>query len=98
MNKWHESLFDTYNMLKGENLKIHNYDKYEIKNILVEFLTPYFATVASKEEAVEIVKDMTPIIKSKCDKKLKEKGIDLGQTPCRKSALADLIARRAGKC
>lgn len=33
MEPWHESVTDTYKMLKGEKLKISNYDKYEVKSL-----------------------------------------------------------------
>lgn len=58
----------------NSNVEVDQQVKYEIKNVLVDFLTPYFCNVSSKEEAVKIVENMTPLIESKCDDLLKEKG------------------------
>ena len=65
------------------------------KGKLLACLTP--DELFSREDLVSLAGLELPVAVSVA-KKLKEKGIDLGQTPCRKSALADLIARRAGKC
>lgn len=58
----------------NSNIEVDQNIKYKIKDLLVEFLTPYFCNISSKQEAVKIVEDMTPIIKSKCDKFLKANG------------------------
>ena len=58
----------------NSNFDIDQEIKYEIKNILVEFLTPYFCNVESKEKAIEIVEEMEPVIESKCNSLLKQKG------------------------
>lgn len=58
----------------NSNLEIDQNIKYKIKDILVEFLTPYFCNISSKEQAVEIVENVSPLIESKCNKVLKENG------------------------
>lgn len=50
--------------------------KYEIKNVVVELLTPYFCTVESKEKAVELVNSYSSLIKNKCEQLLKNKGFN----------------------
>lgn len=51
----------------------------------------------SREDLVKTAGLELPVAVS-VSKKLKAKGIDLDATPCRKSVLAEIIARRAGKC
>ena len=58
----------------NSNLEIDQNIKYKIKDFLVEFLSPYFCSVSSKQEAIEIVNDMSPLIKANCDKLLKANG------------------------
>ena len=58
----------------NSNLSIDQQVKYEIKTMLVDFLTPQLCTVSSKEKAVEIVNDLKPIITKKCDEILLKKG------------------------
>ena len=65
------------------------------KGKLLACLTP--DELFAREDLVDIAGLELPVSVSVA-KKLKAKGIDLGETPCRKSVLADLIARRAGKC
>lgn len=50
--------------------------KYEIKNVLVEFLTPYLCNVETKEKAVEIINKYSPILKSKCLNVLQKNNFD----------------------
>ena len=40
--------------------------KYEIKDVLIEFLTPSLCNVQSKEKAIEIVNNNSNLIKAKC--------------------------------
>lgn len=65
------------------------------KGKLLACLTP--DELFSREDLVNTAGLELPVSVSVA-KKLKQKGIDLGQTPCRKSVLADLIAGRAKKC
>lgn len=46
MNPWHESIEDAFNLLKGEKLSMHNYDKWEKANSSkeFEFTAPYDVT------------------------------------------------------
>ena len=60
----------------NSNLSIDQNVKYEVKACVVEFLTPLFSTVKSKEDAVKIATKYTNQIKTKCDKVLKEKGFN----------------------
>ncbi len=48
--------------------------KYQIKDELVGFLTPYLSDVPSKDEAIDIVESLAVQIKQVCINKLKEKG------------------------
>lgn len=58
----------------NSNSEIDQTVKYEIKSVLVEFLSPSFDGVKSKKEAIEIVNKMKFEIENKCDVVLKEKG------------------------
>ena len=58
----------------NSNLSIDQNVKYEVKACVVEFLTPLFSTVKSKEDAVKLATKYKDQIKIKCDKVLKEKG------------------------
>lgn len=58
----------------NSNISVDQNIKYEIKNEMVEFLTPYFCNISSKNEAVEMIKSMTPAIELKCNKLLKKNG------------------------
>ena len=60
----------------NSNLSIDQNVKYEVKAFVVEFLTPLFSTVKSKEDAVKIATKHSNQIKTKCDKVLKEKGFN----------------------
>ena len=48
--------------------------KYQIKDEVVGFLTPFLCDVPSKSEAINIVEELSPQIKQVCINKLKEKG------------------------
>ncbi len=50
--------------------------KYDIKSMLVEFLTPYLVEVESKEQAIEKVESMRYLLKTKCDKMLSSRGFN----------------------
>ncbi len=56
----------------NSNSSIDQNIKYEIKDNLVEFLTPYFCDVTSKAEAIEIVESLTNQMESICLKVLRE--------------------------
>ena len=58
----------------NSNTEVDQQVKYEIKDLMVEFLTPYLCNVNSKEKAIEIVNSYSNILKSKCLNLLKEKG------------------------
>lgn len=58
----------------NSNLEIDQKMKYDIKSMLVDFLTPYLCDVSSKEEAVNKITGMTYLLEAKCDEMLKEKG------------------------
>ncbi len=60
----------------NSNTKIDQNVKYEIKDELVQFLTPHLCTIESKEKAVEVVKNYSNVMKSLCLNVLKEKGFD----------------------
>ena len=60
----------------NSNLSMDQNIKYEIKACVVEYLTPLFSNVKSKEEAVEIANKYSNQIKKICDTVLKEKGFN----------------------
>lgn len=58
----------------NSNMAIDQNVKYKVKECVVEFLTPLFANVKSKDEAIKIVETNKQNIKFVCDKTLKENG------------------------
>lgn len=60
----------------NSNLSIDQNVKYEIKNQLVDFLTPYFSTAESKDEAVALVNALAPNIENICDNVLSSNGFN----------------------
>ena len=50
--------------------------KYEIKDELVEFLTPYFCNVTSKNEAIEIVNNLKEKMSEICVEVLRKNGFN----------------------
>ena len=60
----------------NSNTEIDQQVKYEIKDAMVDFLTPYLCNIKSKEKAIEVINSYSNIMKSKCLKLLKEKGFN----------------------
>ena len=60
----------------NSNYQVDQNIKYKIKDALVGFLTPYFSNVANKEQAVEVVNEVSLTLENKCNKILKENGLD----------------------
>lgn len=60
----------------NSNSEIDQNIKYEIKDELVEFLTPYFCNVTSKNEAVEIVNNLKEKMSEICVDVLKKNGFN----------------------
>ena len=58
----------------NSNSSVDQNVKYKIKDELVNFLSPYFSGVKSKEEAVKIVESLTNSLQQKCAKVLKDNG------------------------
>ena len=58
----------------NSNAEVDQTVKYEIKDLMVEFLTPYLCNVESKEKAIKIINSYSNILKKKCLNHLKEKG------------------------
>lgn len=50
--------------------------KYEIKNVVVQFLSPYLCNIKSKEEAVDVVNKYSAYLNTKCNTVLKQKGFN----------------------
>lgn len=70
---------DNYDYLRlhiraNSNSTVDQNIKYEIKDSLVEFLTPYLCDVKSKDEAVDIVEKLSPSMENICQKVLLENG------------------------
>ena len=60
----------------NSNLEVDQQIKYEIKNEMVEFLTPYLCNVESKQKAIEIINKYSSLIKSKCLNVLQSRGFN----------------------
>lgn len=58
----------------NSNLSIDQNVKYEIKNVVVDFLTPHLCTVKSKQKAIEVVQNLTPTLTKRCNELLKNEG------------------------
>jgi len=50
--------------------------KYEIKDDLVEYLTPYLCNVSSKEKAISYINSLKPSIERRCIEILRSKGFN----------------------
>lgn len=60
----------------NSNLAIDQNVKYEIKNEVVKYLTPYLSQVQSKEDAINVVKENTYKIEEICNSKLLSSGFN----------------------
>lgn len=60
----------------NSNSEIDQNIKYEIKDELVEFLTPYFCNVTSKNEAIEIVNNLKEKMSEICVDVLRKNGFN----------------------
>lgn len=60
----------------NSNSEIDQNIKYEIKDELVEFLTPYFCNVTSKNEAIEIVNNLKEKMSEICIEVLRKNGFN----------------------
>ncbi len=60
----------------NSNSTIDQNVKYEIKDELVDYLTPYLCDVKSKEEAISIIETLQNNMINICESLLKEKGFD----------------------
>ncbi len=60
----------------NSNSEVDQEIKYEIKNILVDYLTPYFSRVSSKQEAINLVEEHKYTIENICDNMLKSNGFN----------------------
>lgn len=52
--------------------------KYEVKDEVVKFITPYVKECVDKEKAIEVMKGLLPEIEKVCDAALKERGYTYG--------------------
>ncbi|MBQ8615274.1 MAG: stage II sporulation protein R [Clostridia bacterium] len=60
----------------NSNSEIDQSVKYEIKNELVNFLTPHLCNIESKQKAIKVVESYSNVMKSLCVNLLQEKGFD----------------------
>ncbi len=60
----------------NSNLSVDQTVKYEIKNELVAFLSPYFSETESKLDAISLVTSLTPKMEEICDNVLKNRGFN----------------------
>ena len=73
-NKKEEIDYLRLHIRANSNLNIDQEVKYKVKDIVVEYLTPYFSQVKSKDEAIEIVNDLSKEIETKCERVLRSNG------------------------
>ena len=71
----------TYDYLRlhiraNSNSEIDQNVKYEIKNMLVDILTPSLCNVESKEKAIKVIEESKAMLESKCDLMLNQKGFN----------------------
>lgn len=52
--------------------------KYEVKDEVVKFVTPYIKECVDKQTAVNVMKEILPEIEKVCDKALKQRGYNYG--------------------
>ncbi|MBO5955130.1 MAG: stage II sporulation protein R [Clostridia bacterium] len=60
----------------NSNSEIDQNVKYEIKDMMVEFLTPKLCNIESKEKTIGVVQEYSNLIKSKCLNLLQAKGFN----------------------
>ena len=60
----------------NSNSEIDQSVKYEIKDMMIEFLTPKLCNVESKNKAIAVVEEYSNLIKSKCLNLLQERGFN----------------------
>lgn len=60
----------------NSNSELDQNVKYEIKNEMIKFLTPYLCNIESKEKAIDVVNNYSNLLKSKCLNILREKGFN----------------------
>lgn len=58
----------------NSNLEVDQAVKYEIKDVVVNYLTPYISEIKSKEEVVTLLNEKEKIIENVVDEKLKSEG------------------------
>ena len=75
-NKENKQEFLRLHIRANSNSEIDQKVKYQIKDLMVEFLTPKLCNVASKEKAIEIVNNNSIQLKSLCLDYLIEKGFN----------------------
>ena len=72
---------DTYDYLRlhiraNSNSVVDQNVKYEVKDMVTNFLTPYLVNVESKEDAIKIVENLKPVLIDKSQKILRGKGFN----------------------
>ncbi len=60
----------------NSNSEVDQNIKYEIKDAIVEFLTPHLCNVSSKEKAIKVVNNYKSLMKSRCLEILRQKGFN----------------------
>ena len=60
----------------NSNAEIDQNVKFDIKDRVIEFLTPHLCNVESKQRAIEIVEEYNSVLKSLCLNVLAEKNLD----------------------
>lgn len=60
----------------NSNLDVDQNIKYEVKQVVVDFLTPHLCKVKNKQEAVNVVNEYSSLLKSKCLTTLQNSGFD----------------------
>lgn len=72
---------NTYDYLRlhiraNSNSVVDQNVKYEVKDMITNFLTPYLANVNSKESAIDVVENLKPVLINKSQKILKDNGFN----------------------
>lgn len=60
----------------NSNLSVDQNIKYKIKDVIVEYLTPHFSDIESKEQALKKVNSLSSDIKLKCENELRKNGFN----------------------
>ncbi len=58
----------------NSNSEVDQRVKYEIKDLMINLLTPHLCNIESKDKAIEVVENFSPLLKSSCLETLEKRG------------------------